>query len=80
MQMEAETAARLRKRVGTERKCRYMLMGMVSSKLCPHNYECRSCPFDQAMEFRFGTHPAFALAAAKQSALEPTQTERKGNG
>jgi len=80
MQMEADTVARFRKRVGTERKCRYMLMGLVSSKLCPNNYECRRCTFDQAMEYRFGTHPAFALAAAKHSVLEPTQTERKRNG
>ena len=65
VQMEAETVARLRKRVATDRKCRYMLMGMVSSKFCPHDYQCRDCTFDQAMEVRFGTHPAFALAAAR---------------
>ena len=65
MQMEAETVARLRKRTGTERKCRYMLMGLVDSKLCPNNYDCRHCTFDQAVEYRFGTHPAFAIAAAR---------------
>jgi heterodisulfide reductase subunit A len=65
IQMEADTVARFRKRVGTERKCRYMLMGLVSSKLCPNNYECRRCTFDQATEYRFGTHPAFVVAAAK---------------
>lgn len=68
MQMEAETVARLRRQVAGERKCRYMLMGMVSDKLCPNNYDCRHCSFDQAAEFRFGTHPAFALSAAKQEA------------
>jgi predicted molibdopterin-dependent oxidoreductase YjgC len=68
VQMEARTAARLRKRVATERKCRYMLMGIVSSKLCPNDYDCPHCSYDQAMEFRFGTHPAFAVAAAKRSA------------
>ena len=66
MQMEAETVARLRKRVGIERKCRYMLMGIVSDKLCPNNYECRTCSFDQTAEYRFGTHPAFAIAAARK--------------
>ncbi|HUT13368.1 MAG TPA: 2Fe-2S iron-sulfur cluster-binding protein [Thermoguttaceae bacterium] len=65
MQMEAETVARFRKRIGTERKCRYMLMGVVDSKLCPNNYDCRRCAFDHAMEYRFGTHPAFAVAAAR---------------
>jgi predicted molibdopterin-dependent oxidoreductase YjgC len=67
MQMEAETVIRFRKRVAAERKCRYMLMGMVSSKLCPNNYDCRHCGFDQAVELRFGTHPAFAIAAAKRN-------------
>jgi len=66
VQMEAETVARLRKRVGTDRRCRYMLMGMVSNKLCPNNYECRQCTFDQAIELRFGTHPAFVVAAARE--------------
>ena len=66
IQMEAETVARLRRRVAAARKCRYMLMGLVSNKLCPNNYECRACTFDQAAEFRFGTHPAFVLAAARR--------------
>ncbi len=69
IQMEAETTARLRKKVGTDRKCRYMLMGMVSSKLCPSNYNCRNCAFDQTMEYRFGTHPSFAFGRKKQKAL-----------
>jgi len=68
VQMEAETVARLRKRAGADRRCRYMLMGMVSNKLCPNNYECRQCTFDQAIELRFGTHPAFAVAAAREEA------------
>ena len=66
IQMEAETVARLRKRVGIERKCRYMLMGIVPSKLCPNSYDCRHCTFDQTAEYRFGVHPAFAVAAAKR--------------
>lgn len=66
MQMEAETAARFKKKAGAERKCRYMLMGMVSSKLCPNNYDCRHCDFDQTAEYRFGTHPAFAIASARR--------------
>jgi heterodisulfide reductase subunit A len=77
IQMEAEAVARLRKQVGADRRCRYMLMGMVSSKLCPNNYECRHCTYDQAMEYRLGTHPAFAVAAARRSAVETINTERK---
>ena len=79
IQMEGETVERFRRRVGTERKCRYMLMGLVSSKLCPNHYECRRCTYDQAMEYRFGTHPAFAIAAAKHSILESSQTERNSH-
>jgi len=66
VQMEAETVARFRRRVAAERECRYMLMGMVSSKLCPNNYDCRHCSFDQVAELRFATHPALAIAAANR--------------
>ena len=65
MQMEAETVAALRKRVGTDRQCRYMLMGLVQSKLCPNNYDCAVCAYDQTMEQRCGTHPAFLVQAAR---------------
>lgn len=64
IQMEAETAQRLRRPVGTERTCRYMLMGLVSSKTCPQNVECRSCPYDQYMEFALKDHPAFLARRA----------------
>ena len=78
IQMEAEAVARFRKRVAAERQCRYMLMGLVSSKLCPNNYECRSCSFDQAAELRFGIHPVFVAAAAKRQSLNNLgETERK---
>ena len=68
IQMEAERAAELRKRAGLERKCRYMLMGLVSNKLCPNDYDCAHCTFDQTMELRFDCHPAFTVARAKQEA------------
>lgn len=64
IQMEAETAQRLRQPVGTERTCRYMLMGLVSSKTCPQNIECRRCPYDQYMEFALKNHPAFLARRA----------------
>ena len=67
MQMEAETVNRFKKQVATERKCRYMVMGMVASKLCPNNYDCAHCSFDQTAEYRFGTHPTFAITAATRN-------------
>lgn len=33
----------------SRRKCRYMLTGEVSSKICPNAYECGNCSFDQMM-------------------------------
>jgi glycine cleavage system H protein len=32
-----------------EQKCIWMNTGLISYKLCDRNYQCESCPFDQAM-------------------------------
>jgi glycine cleavage system H lipoate-binding protein len=37
---------------GPQRKCRYMITGEVSRKLCPNAYECGNCSFDQMMQER----------------------------
>jgi len=68
VQMEAKTANRLRQAVGTERTCRYMLMGLVSSKTCPENIQCWQCPYDQLMELVGGTHPAILSPPARAAA------------
>lgn len=65
IQMEAETARRLRQSVGTERTCRYMLMGLVSEKTCPYNFECWRCPYDQYMESALKSHPALLARRAE---------------
>ena len=62
IQNEAHKVAQMRRRLGIERKCRYMLMGAVSNKLCPHNYECWKCEYDQRTEYRLGEHPVLALS------------------
>lgn len=36
----------------SQRKCRYMITGEVSRKLCPNAYECGNCSFDQMMQER----------------------------
>jgi bidirectional [NiFe] hydrogenase diaphorase subunit len=64
IQMEAETARKLRQSVGTERTCRYMLMGLVSEKTCPQNFECWHCPYDQYMEYALKNHPALLARRA----------------
>ncbi len=35
-----------------QRKCRYMLMGEVSYKICPNSFRCGDCTFDQMMQDR----------------------------
>ncbi len=48
---------RLRRLPASERKCRYTLMGEVSYKLCPNNYQCGTCEYDQAMQDALYGHP-----------------------
>jgi glycine cleavage system H lipoate-binding protein len=36
----------------SRRKCRYMITGEVSRKICPNAYECGNCSFDQMMQER----------------------------
>ncbi len=36
----------------SQRKCRYMITGEVSRKVCPNAYECGTCSFDQMMQER----------------------------
>ena len=33
-----------------QRKCRHMLSGRVTYKLCGHGYNCAKCPYDQMLE------------------------------
>lgn len=35
-----------------QRKCRYMLSGDVSHKICPNSFRCGDCSFDQMMQDR----------------------------
>ena len=35
-----------------QRKCRYTISGHVDNKVCPNNYECGSCAYDQMMQER----------------------------
>ncbi len=47
----------LQKLPAEERKCRYMLTGDVSYKLCAHNYDCATCEYDQRMQDAIDFHP-----------------------
>jgi len=66
IQNEAKRVAQLRRQLGIQRKCRYMLMDAVSSKICPNNYECWRCEYDQRTEYRLGEHAMLALKPAQR--------------
>ena len=42
--------AKMKKRQGPERKCRHTLTSRAPMRLCPYDYECHSCAFDQMLE------------------------------
>ena len=66
VQMEMERIRKIkRSNTGMQRYCRYMRLGLVDFMVCSNGFECWRCEVDQAMEDRFGTHPAFALKPAK---------------
>jgi glycine cleavage system H lipoate-binding protein len=50
-------ASKLRDLPADQRKCRYMLMGDVSYKLCANNYNCGACAYDQDMRYSVEMHP-----------------------
>ena len=59
IEIEPIAIERLRARYGEDRPCRYALMGLVPQAVCPHDYECATCPFDHEMfERAGGRHPA----------------------
>ncbi len=66
MQMESITADTLRSVPGTMKQCRYMLMGIISSKTCPEHITCSTCPYDQLVESELTTHPALMASRAQQ--------------
>ncbi|MGB7055394.1 MAG: hypothetical protein WBE28_08760, partial [bacterium] len=48
--MVVQAIAKLRQLPAAERKCRYMLTGDFSYKICPNNYECWHCTVDQYIQ------------------------------
>lgn len=42
----------LRRLPGTERWCRHMIQGLVTYKVCPNNYNCGTCEYDQMVQDR----------------------------
>jgi len=48
---------KLRKMPASDRKCRYMLTGDFTYKICPNNYECWHCAVDQYIQDTIDMHP-----------------------
>lgn len=48
--MVVKAIEKLRRLPATERKCRYMLTGDFTYKICPNNYECWHCAVDQYVQ------------------------------
>jgi glycine cleavage system H lipoate-binding protein len=42
--------AQMRRRHADQRECRHMLSGRVQYKLCPNDYRCHVCEFDQSLD------------------------------
>ncbi len=43
---------KLRKLAGPDRLCRHMLQGLVTFKICPNDYNCGTCEYDQMVQDR----------------------------
>lgn len=44
---------KMKQRQGLERRCRHTVTGRAPLRLCPYDYECGSCMFDQMLEDSF---------------------------
>jgi glycine cleavage system H lipoate-binding protein len=55
--MVVQAIEKLRQLPANERKCRYMLTGDFSYKICPNNYECWHCAVDQYIQDTIEANP-----------------------
>lgn len=70
IEMERDTVKRLRELFGSEHKCRYALMGLVSYKVCSNIYECWRCKIDQRIRDTIAIHPIFAAKEIKTEKIK----------
>jgi len=63
---------KLRKLNGPERFCRHMLQGHVSFKVCPNDYNCGTCEYDQMILDRLGDAWEPELRKISGFTLSPT--------
>jgi len=65
-----EAIKKLRQLPAAERKCRYMLTGDFSYKICPNNYECWHCPVDQYIQDAIEASPYLRKRRERVAAKE----------
>jgi glycine cleavage system H lipoate-binding protein len=70
--MVVQAIAKLRQLPASERKCRYMLTGDFSYKICPNNYECWHCTVDQYIQDTMDANRA--LQKRRQRAAQRVKT------
>lgn len=70
--MVAKAIAKLRQLPATERKCRYMLTGDFTYKICPNNYECWHCAVDQYVQDSIEASPYLQKRRQRIAAKEKT--------
>jgi glycine cleavage system H lipoate-binding protein len=65
--MIKQAIEKLRTMPADQRKCRYMLTGDISYKICPNNYECWHCPVDQMIQDLINANPLVVRKRAKKT-------------
>jgi glycine cleavage system H lipoate-binding protein len=57
---------KMKKRPGLQRECRHTLTGRTSFRLCPYEYECGTCEFDQMLEDSYQLHIPARIDSIRQ--------------
>jgi len=70
LKMEAETLARFRTLPGSERLCRYSLMGVAEGALCANSFRCWKCEVEQRFHDQLQTHPIFLGRSMKMKEID----------
>ncbi|MEO0083981.1 MAG: glycine cleavage system protein H [candidate division WOR-3 bacterium] len=68
--MVKQAIAKLRTMPADQRKCRYMLTGDISYKLCPNNYECWHCAVDQMVQELISANPLLQRKRARKQVIK----------
>jgi glycine cleavage system H lipoate-binding protein len=68
--MVVQAMEKLRQLPASEKKCRYMLTGDFTYKICSNNYECWHCAVDQYIQDTIDAHPMLQKRRQRVARLE----------